>query len=177
MTTTNHLACERLEDRDTPAGNVSAYISGAQLFVIGDANDNLVSVQQDAAGNVSVIGQEGTTVNGQASVYLGQGLLSDAIVQGGGGNDQLDVVGIYATNSISVTTGDGNDLIQLREVTANYVSAYAQGGSDRVVSSNLIAQVGATLSGGAGTDVWQNYYLYAGQYFNYEGFESIQSFV
>src|SRR5262245_56222403 len=125
-TNRTRLGFEALEDRTTPAGNVTASIINNQLFVTGDGNSNQVSTQQDAAGNLFVIGVSGTLVNGQGAVAFGvRQNLTDGVFVGGGGHDSIDVAGLRLSSGLSVRTGEGNDLITLRNLTALYVSAYA----------------------------------------------------
>jgi hypothetical protein len=139
-----------------PAGNVSAFLFGSQLYITGDGFDNAVSTQQDAAGNIVVVGVNGTTINGLSEVHFGPGILRDVIVRGGGGNDLIDVAGVLVTNGISVETGNGNDQISLRNVTAQYIAAYSHGGSDALMTTNVRVGIGFDFKGGLGTDYWQN---------------------
>lgn len=177
LTTNNHpramLGVEALEARDTPAGNVTVQLAGGQLFVIGDAADNAVSTQQDVFGNIVIFGVNGTTVNGQSSVFVGQGVLRDAIFQGGGGNDQIDVAGLLVIGGVSVVTGDGVDLITIRDVTADYVSAYSLGGNDSLITTNVVARVGADFAGGNGFDIWDFNGVSAGFYLTHREWERI----
>jgi len=160
-----HLGCECLEDRCNPAGNVTASLVNNQLFVTGDANSNMVSTQQDAQGHLFVIGVNGTLVNGVGAVALGlQQSLTDAVFQGGGGNDSIDVAGLTLSSGLSVRTGDGSDLITLRNLTALYVSAYPQGGNDMIQTTGVTALVGADFDGGTGFDIWENNGATAGTY-------------
>jgi hypothetical protein len=169
---TNRLRCERLEARDTPAGNVTAVLSGSQLYVTGDGFDNAVSTQQDAAGNIVVVGVNGTTVNGQPWVYVGQGILSDVVIRGGGGNDQIDVAGLYVTGGLTIETGNGNDQVSIRDVTAPYVVAYTRGGSDALLTTNVYASVAIDFQGGDGYDYWQNRNTQVGQWGSVIQFEA-----
>ena len=89
------LACEQLEHRDTPAGNVTAFFNNVgELVVWGDALDNAVSIQQNEFADTIIYGVGGTTVNGQAAIYVGRGALNGVRVEGGFGNDLLEVLGV-----------------------------------------------------------------------------------
>jgi len=169
----NPLRCERLEDRETPAaGNVSVVLSGAQLYVTGDVFDNAVSVQQDANGNIFVFGAFGTAVNGRGMVFVGNGILRDVVVRGGGGNDLIDVAGLFVTGGITVETGNGNDTVQLRNVTAPYLAVYTRGGDDTLMSMNAFASIGLDFQGGDGTDFWVNRNTQTGQWGSIIQFEA-----
>ena len=172
MGTFNQLRCERLEDRDTPAGNVSVVLAGSQLYVTGDGFDNGVSTQQNANGDIIVVGVNGTTVNGMGCVYVGRGILRDVIVRGGGGNDLIDVVGLFVNNGISIETGNGNDQIQVRNVNAAYIAVYARGGNDSLLTQNAHASVGIDLQGGDGFDFWANRNTSGGQWGSVIQFEA-----
>ncbi len=56
---------DRLEDRTVPAGNVTATFSGGMLRILGDAEDNQISIVGDGKGNVTITGSNDTTINGQ----------------------------------------------------------------------------------------------------------------
>lgn len=103
-TTRTRLGCESLEARDTPAGNVTAIFQGGNWMLRGDAADNQISVVRDAAGNVTVTGLSGTTINGQASVNLGR------VGSGGGWAPQRG--GVY------VDLGEGTDYLETRRIAA-----------------------------------------------------------
>ena len=67
---------EALEDRCVPAGNVTASLGdsnwGPSLLVTGDNQANDIRVVVDGLFDVRIEGQNGTTVNGQASVSFSQ---------------------------------------------------------------------------------------------------------
>lgn len=149
-----HLRCEHLEDRDTPAGNVSAALVGGDLYVLGDSNPagNQVGVVQDNAGNVFVVGLNGTTVNGQSQVFVGTGNPNRVSIQlGGTGPNRAEVDNVW-TNFVDVTTGSGADEIVFNGVQALNISADAGAGDDAVLVQNVAAWRGANLSGGEGND-------------------------
>src|SRR5262245_326809 len=149
------LDCERLEARENPAGNVTAFLNGAgQLVEIGDAADNQVSTQIDDSGNLVIYGVDGTTVNGQPLVRFGPFVPTDVIIDGGAGNDQLDVGGIFVNNSIRIEGGVGNDLVQIRGTSADSIFVNMNVGNDLLVTRNSVARSTASLHGAAGFDTW-----------------------
>src|SRR5262245_42531676 len=105
MSTATHrpvvkLGCEPLEPRENPAGNVTAFLLGGSLTVVGDALDNAVSIQQSPVGDIVVVGLNGTTVNGRSSVLVGRGLLNTLNMNGG--NDAVEVVGPFVLGGMNV---------------------------------------------------------------------------
>src|SRR5882724_13146667 len=110
-----NLAFEQLGDRIMPA--VNAFLIGGQLSILGDAQDNTITVSRNAAGNllvnggaVRVTGGTPTVANVSKIQIFGQGgndtlsldetngALPSATLFGGAGNDTL-------------TGGSGNDLL------------------------------------------------------------------
>src|SRR5258708_37640092 len=59
---------EAFESRLLLDGDVSALLSGGDLVIRGDAQDNQIVITQLAAGTIRIAGLEQTTVNGQPSV-------------------------------------------------------------------------------------------------------------
>jgi hypothetical protein len=165
------LNCEQLESRENPAGNVSVFISGAQLIVAGDAFDNAVSTQQDQFGNVVIIGVNGTTVNGQSAIFLGPFIPFDAIFDGGAGNDQIDVAGLFVSRQLTVSGGSGNDLVQLRGVNSNFITVATHDGNDTLIGTNVVARTGMQIDGGTGFDIGLLRNISAGSFFFHSNFE------
>jgi hypothetical protein len=166
------LGCEQLEVRENPAGgNVSVFVSGGQLFVLGDAADNAVTVRQDEFGNVLVAGVYGTTVNGQQVVNLGSFVPLDAVVNGGLGNDQLDVAGLVTARELRVVGGAGDDLVQLRGTNSAFLTVNLQDGNDTVIATDTVARVGAQFAGGNGFDTAMLRNFYAESFFDHSGIE------
>lgn len=100
------LGCEALEHRDTPAGNVAATFQNGVWYLLGDAADNQISVTKDASGYVTVTGLNGTTVNGQSSVFLGR--LNTSSGSGWA----------PPRNGLYVDLGAGTDYLETHNVTA-----------------------------------------------------------
>src|SRR5262245_18342162 len=104
-TTKAPLGIERLETRDTPAGNITATVSSGVLFLNGDGADNQFGLQQNSAGDVFVYGLNGTSVNGQPLVFVGRGTPAGVVADLGGGNDYLEVLNLFA-GGISINGGN-----------------------------------------------------------------------
>jgi hypothetical protein len=168
------LNCEQLEARENPAGNVTAFFNAAgQLFVIGDGFDNQVSTQIDSAGNLVVIGVNGTTVNGQPLVRFGPFVPTDVIIDGGFGNDQLDVGGIFINNSLQIGGGAGNDLVIVRGTNMARLFVDTNVGNDLLITNNSAIRVVARLHGGPGFDTWDFNNIFVGGFLFHDGFERI----
>src|SRR5262245_24041684 len=60
------LGMERLESRKVIGGNVQAFVSGGHLPVTGDSADNDITITRNGGQAVTITGNNGTTVNGQA---------------------------------------------------------------------------------------------------------------
>ncbi|AMV25787.1 hypothetical protein VT84_15425 [Gemmata sp. SH-PL17] len=148
-----NLTCEYLEDRDTPAGNVTAMLSGGALIVTGDDAFNRVRIEQDGAGNLSVIGLAGTTVNGQSAVYIGQGIPSGVFVDLGNGQDYLEMVGVYA-GTINVQGGNDGDGLYLWNVGASgNIEVHSGEANDTLFASGVVAGGALVLDGGNAYDI------------------------
>jgi hypothetical protein len=147
------LSCDRLESRENPAGNVVALIGGdGALYLRGDAAANLASVQQSAAGDLYVFGRSGTTVNGQASVYLGRAFVSGVSVVADAGADLIEIINLRTAGGIGVLAGDENDGVALYGVECARLNLLMQGGDDTVVTDGVYAVNGANVDGGSGSD-------------------------
>src|SRR5437762_3371716 len=89
------LALESLEDRQMMTGNVLVSVSGGDLVVTGDSGANelriIQSLQNGApiAGRFFITGQNGTTINGQATGQFFQNVTDDLRINLNGGNDRL----------------------------------------------------------------------------------------
>jgi len=166
------LGCEQLEPRCTPNGNVSVFVSGGQLFVIGDNNSNAVTTRQDTSGNIVIAGVFGTRVNGQESITLPAFVPINAFFVGGAGNDQIDISGLQVANSLQVAGGAGNDLITLRDgINANTIAVAAGFGNDTLIATNVLARTGAQFDGGPGFDTMMLRNFFAGAFFFHNNFD------
>lgn len=164
------LGCEQLEHRDNPAGNMVAFFNSVgELNVFGDGLDNAVSVQQNGFGDLFIFGVNGTTINGLSAIFLGRGVLNGLHVEGGFGNDLLEVLGVRTPGVIVVGGGEGNDGIHVNGVVANAVGIGGWTGNDVVTTANVFVGSFAWIDGGAGFDVIANRGIFGPQFFfNFE---------
>ena len=147
------LNCEWLEARDTPAGNVTAMVSGGAVFVDGDGAFNRVRIEQDGVGNMFVIGLDGTTVNGQSAVFVGQGTPAGVFVTLNDGQDYLEMVNVVA-GGISVSGGNDGDGLWMWNVSAfGNIDVRSEAANDTVFLSGVWAGNVLTLDGGSEYDI------------------------
>jgi hypothetical protein len=138
------LAVQTLEGREVPAGNVVASLSGAGLLtLVGDNASNALTIRVTGA-SVTVTGNAGTTVNGQASVTAA------AVVRGvqatmNGGDDAVRIdpaANLLLSGPVTVNLGPGNNtlgLLTAGRLTLGSLSVTGGTGNDLV-----------TVAGGAG---------------------------
>jgi hypothetical protein len=160
------LNCEQLEARENPSGNVSVFLSGGSLFVIGDGNHNAATTRQDSSGNIVIAGVSGTTINGQSVIVLPPIVPFNAVFDGGFGFDQIDISGLQVANNLRVAGGPGNDLVTIRDGTSSaFMNVTLDDGNDTLIGHNIVARVGAQFSGGFGFDRAQLRNFVAGNFF------------
>jgi len=146
------LGIERLEGREVPAGNVAVLVSNGVVSVFGDAQNNQVAIQQNAVGDLFVLGVNGTTVNGRAALYLGRFSPAAVTVNLGAGNDTFQMNGVVA-EQIAVNGGAGADSIALvNTVSSGDITVNGGAGNDAVFVANVFAEGTLTLDGGTGID-------------------------
>jgi hypothetical protein len=147
------LACDQLEARENPAGNVVASLSGGTLRVAGDAADNQISIQQNAAGDIIIYGYDGTAVNGLPSVYVGRGVLDRLEVDMADGADYADTSGVLVNIDLTLYGGNGHDTLAVYNSSAG--NSIAVGGgpdNDYIAITNAVAGNSVFMAGGSGID-------------------------
>ncbi len=165
---------DRLEDRTVPAGNVTATFSGGMLRILGDAEDNQISIVGDGKGNVTVSGSNDTTINGQEGpisfskvrksleVWMRAGddsvtishlkLLRTAFVHLGEGNDTLNVDSLKVRRVAEVYGNAGDDLIQVENSKFGRGHLFAGADDDTVNLADNYFGRKSTINGGDGED-------------------------
>ncbi len=97
------------------AGNVTARVSGGQLFVYGDSGDNTVTIESFQPGEIQVIGSpspngEMTMVNGQAgSVMTFTGWTGGVFCYMQAGSDSVSLPFAAIRGPAHFDLGEGND--------------------------------------------------------------------
>src|SRR5262249_22298228 len=131
------LGVESLEPRDTPAGNVSVFMANGTLYMLGDSNNNVVGLTQNAAGDLFAYGGAGTTVDGVGTVFVGRGFPQAVQINLGGGSNYVEVIGV-AAGDIAIFGSPGNDTINLmNDWSWNNVGVFAGDGNDFVRVQNV----------------------------------------
>lgn len=82
------LNCEKLEDRDVPAGTVITAMSMGSLFILGDTNDNQITITQAGPNTLAITPTGGTTVDGSSTTVL-RPIFSSLVIRLGTGNDSV----------------------------------------------------------------------------------------
>jgi hypothetical protein len=145
------LRVEALESRTTPnvgplpggTGNVQAYLSGGNLYIIGDGAANSVALWNVTANAIQIQGN-GTTVNGSSSALvfaLGAG--KSVFINLRGGNDFI-LLGELATldsnsrslailGNLRIDLGDGDNTVGLENLFVRGTTSIRAGaGNDTV---------------------------------------------
>ncbi len=99
------MAVEPLPDRIVPAISVTVDTIAGDLWVISDAAGDSIALTRDATGNIYV--------NGQSYAGAELGIINDINIYGFGGNDLIDVSGVYgyAGNSFLRGGADHDTLV------------------------------------------------------------------
>lgn len=162
------------------AGNVSAQISGGNLYLYGDGGGSNLTVDSPAAGQVRVTGTvtadgEDTIVNGQpnGSVVLA-GWTRGVFNYSYAGNDTLSFVGLTIQGPAHIDLGEGDDGFIVGELapadagvegnaappmtaggpsSAKSLVVIGAGGRDTVILNDLFVDGAATLDLGNGEDL------------------------
>jgi hypothetical protein len=149
------LNVESLEGRKLMAGDVAVALEGQLLTLRGDNLSNQVVVAQNAAGTVSISGQNGTTINGLAAVRLVNPQLNQLDIRMEGGDDSVILRGVTVANDLFVDLGSGNDRLSSPQLTPITVGARAtiEGGlgNEVIRLDGITVREDLTIEGGLGT--------------------------
>jgi hypothetical protein len=148
---------ESLDDRITPTIDVHAEIGGdGKLYVFGDGAGNDISIRQDNNGAVTILGFNGTLVNGQSAFSFGVGTLAGMDVRLNDGNDRLEVAGVHTTGTINILTLYGNDFMVFYGTVSQSNFFIDAGGDDDIVALNVITGAVVDVNGNSGFDRLDN---------------------
>ncbi|HMO34878.1 MAG TPA: Ig-like domain-containing protein, partial [Gemmatales bacterium] len=143
---------DRLEDRTVPAGNVTVNFHDGILRVLGDAEDNQISIIGDGRGNVTITGHEDTTINGRESIRV-SGVKKGLEVWMRGGDDTVTISNLQLKRNAFIHMGDGDDVLNISHLkTKRSTEIWAGEGNDQinVVGSKFRR---GFVSGGTGEDI------------------------
>ncbi len=145
------LRMESLENRIALAGDVVAALEGSLLVVAGDNLANELSITQNAAGDVTLLGLNGTTVNGLSSLTLANPLLNSAEIRMEGGNDKLTVTGLRTSTDLNIDLGAGNDAANVVANAGGNLSVKGEVGNDTVTVRGTRVGIDLNVEMGTGT--------------------------
>lgn len=153
------------------AGNVTAAIVNHGLTLTGDNGSNQIEISQVAPNQFSVIGKNGTTVNGKASQTFS--ITGNISANFKAGDDSLSIDGgtvgyAILPGSLNVVLGDGNNYLGLGNTTVSgNLSVTGGSGADDVGMNYSSVGLGTYNGGnndcsinlGAGANTITTYYL------------------
>jgi hypothetical protein len=121
MATRTRLELERLESRCLLA--VRVFVSDGDLFVVGDAANDLIFIEQVGFQRYDVIGNGGTDIIGDADDVVTVRVRDDFRISLGAGNDKIKLDGPNSVNGrltvpdeLIINMGSGNDRVRLFDV-------------------------------------------------------------
>jgi hypothetical protein len=126
------LRMEFLENRVALAGDVAAALEGSLLVVARDQLANDLAIVQNAAGDVTLTGLNGTTVNGMPSRTFIRPNLNAAEIRLEGGHDRLSITGLRTGNDLNVDLGAGNDTANIQASVGGNLGVKGEAGNDSV---------------------------------------------
>ena len=144
------LRVESLEARTTPnvgpvgagTGNVQAYLSGGNLYIIGDAGNNSLALWNVTPNAIRIQGN-GTTINGSStaqvfalgagkSVFINLRDGNDTIVLGDNLVDS-DSQSLAILGNLRIDLGDGNNIVGLENLFVRGTTSIRAGADDDTV--------------------------------------------
>ncbi len=148
---------ERLEHRSLLAGNVLVAVNAGELDITGDNAANSIQVGQVSPGTWKVTGIA-TKLNGGNAPVTESGV-STIDIQLSGGNDTCIVTGGTLTGGLFImaddnpsTPPDGNNVVQVSNVTAGAVHVFVANGNNTISISNVSVQFSALVLAGNGNN-------------------------
>jgi hypothetical protein len=142
---------EGLENRTVPAGNVTASVTDGVLYVVGDNAANQFAVTGIGVAGATLTPLDATTtINGQAGSQTLGGISRGYNINGGGGDNVINLNRLVAEHTIIVNTGAGNDIVRIFGVLSHKGAILNVGeGNDQVsVEQSLIAKLLSVTTGG-----------------------------
>ena len=162
-------ACEVLEDRLVLTGNVEAFVSDGNLFVLGDDAGNEIEIGFGETVRLEPVltltGVAGTTLNGGGSSLEFPRNPDFLVVLMGGGDDRVTIGGdrdagspaLAARSGVYVGLGAGDDFLLALglDVSGGYVAALGGDGDDQIRIGQATDPSGdAVARGGAAVDLF-----------------------
>jgi hypothetical protein len=133
--------------------NVQVLREGALVTVFGDNAANDIAIAQNANGDVTVVGRNGTLVNGAPSARFPRVALNAMEINMAGGNDVVAISNLRIANDLNVQLGDGsNRLLTGASPSAVGANVSIEGGmqSDLIRLTNWVVGGDLTIDGKVG---------------------------
>jgi len=151
------LKAERLEQRVVLAGNVDVALSFTELTIVGDANDNVIEVEEIASNQIRVTGLAGTTINsGVVPVVISAPLIDVVLAKMYDGDDRMVVKNMTLTDNadgvLRVVGGAGEDNFLIDNVQTTDSIVLDMGEHDDVVRSRYTKTLNHQIATGNGAD-------------------------
>lgn len=159
------LGVEPLERRLPLAGDVALFVHDGSLRIVGDVFANELAMVQTAAGEFSIVGNDGESFRLDDSPVTGpvivSGITGTITVQLGRGNDSLSFTGLPDTTSakrLMVFAGPGADLVSVSSARIDGQLSISTGNGDSNADGDTVSVSDVTVAGplivetGAGND-------------------------
>ena len=113
-------------------GNVTVTVSNGDLIIRGDAGDNNIILVESG-----IAGRTGTKVNGERRIFIPDGVTGDVRIDMAGGDDfvriELPGTNFAIPNNVVITTGLGNDHLELLQLRAPNATRIDTGDGNDIV--------------------------------------------
>ena len=148
----NNLNYQSLEPRQLLAGDVSVSLNQDILEVTGDVQANEFQIVGTANGQAQVIAPTGTTINGNAGPFVANVALRNVVVRLNGGDDMLSISGLVLKSQLIVEGGDGNDSINIGDINVRNLTVDGGDGNDVLQFHNVFSARDLRIQSQAGDD-------------------------
>jgi FKBP-type peptidyl-prolyl cis-trans isomerase/Bacterial Ig-like domain/Bacterial Ig domain len=142
-----------LEDRTTPAGNVTAFVGGGVLNILGDDVGNLIKVDRLGRQSVMIRAMDSTTtINGQSTPQWFGDIANGFDIKMGGGDDAVEINKVDS-RWLDIDMGDGNDTLDLiSSRITRHTTILGGAGDDDLRAFNTTFKRRTTIDAGEGND-------------------------
>ena len=116
------LVLEPLERRMLLSGNVTVLVSGVDLIVTGDGDDNNIRISQDGllyTDQFELSSPDGTTINGGVGPRVFDGIFGNIIINMGGGSEVVEIEDCTVPGEIVFNGGSGDNSLTIDPTTVN----------------------------------------------------------
>lgn len=133
-------------------GNVRGKVKSGRLTLKGDAEDNILELEEVGYRAIRVRGYDGTRINGSSSRTF-YGVDEDIVVKLGSGDDEVLIDSVYVHDDLRIKGQGGDDLIILDDVYVDDdLVVGGNSGRDEIVLDEVLVEGETTLKGGKDRD-------------------------